>query len=71
MLKTATFNLMHFCIAFSVTWALTGSIAIGSLVAIVEPLCNAVGFFFHERLWQRIEGSTTAQPASSHLLHDH
>ncbi len=27
MLKTVTFTLMHFCIAFSVTYALTGSIA--------------------------------------------
>ena len=34
MLKTVTFTLMHFCIAFSVTYALTGSIAI-------ECYCNA------------------------------
>src|SRR3989338_1338463 len=27
MLKTLTFTLMHFCIAFAVTYALTGSIA--------------------------------------------
>ncbi len=46
MLKTVTFTLMHFCIAFSVTYALTGSIAIGGLVATVEPLCNSVGFYF-------------------------
>lgn len=52
MTKTLTFTLMHFCIAFSVTYALTGSLAVGGLVAVVEPLCNAVGFFFHERLWQ-------------------
>ena len=29
MLKTVTFTLMHFCIAFSVTYALTGSAAAG------------------------------------------
>lgn len=55
MLKTVTFTLMHFCIAFSVTYALTGSIAIGGLVATVEPLCNSVGFYFHEKVWQRFE----------------
>jgi uncharacterized membrane protein len=55
MLKTVTFTLMHFCIAFSVTYALTGSIAVGGLVATVEPLCNSVGFYFHEKFWQRVE----------------
>ncbi|SEI55092.1 Uncharacterized membrane protein [Azotobacter beijerinckii] len=55
MLKTLTFTLMHFCIAFVVAYALTGSIAVGGLVAAVEPLCNSVGFYFHEKLWQRRE----------------
>lgn len=55
MLKTVTFTLMHFCIAFGVAYALTGSIAVGGLVAAVEPLCNSVGFYFHEKLWKRFE----------------
>ncbi len=55
MLKTVTFTLMHFCIAFAVTYALTGSVAIGGLVAAIEPLCNSVGFYFHEKVWQRFE----------------
>ena len=55
MLKTVTFTLMHFTIAFSVAYALTGSITVGGLLAIVEPLCNAVGFHFHEKLWKRLE----------------
>ncbi|TLX59517.1 DUF2061 domain-containing protein [Stutzerimonas nosocomialis] len=55
MLKTVTFTIMHFCIAFAVTYALTGSLAIGGLVATIEPLCNSVGFYFHEKIWQRFE----------------
>ncbi|SDS73908.1 DUF2061 domain-containing protein [Pseudomonas oryzae] len=55
MLKTMTFTLMHFCIAFSVAYALTGSVTVGGLLAIVEPLCNSVGFFLHEKAWQRVE----------------
>ncbi|AHL75056.1 membrane protein [Stutzerimonas stutzeri] len=55
MLKTVTFTLMHFCIAFTVTYALTGSAAAGGLVAAIEPLCNSVGFYLHERVWQRLE----------------
>ncbi|OKO10556.1 hypothetical protein AM469_003434, partial [Pseudomonas aeruginosa] len=50
MLKTLTFTVMHFIIAFSVAYALTGSIAVGGLVAAVEPLCNSVGFYFHEKI---------------------
>ncbi|MDD0842753.1 DUF2061 domain-containing protein [Pseudomonas sp. Gutcm_11s] len=63
MLKTVTFTLMHFCIAFSVTYALTGSIAVGGLVAAVEPLCNSVGFYFHEKIWKRIEGNKASDSA--------
>lgn len=55
MLKTLTFTLMHFCIAFGVAYALTGSATVGGLMAAVEPLCNSVGFFFHDKLWQRLE----------------
>lgn len=53
-LKTISFTAMHFMIAFSVVWALTGSWAIGGVVAMVEPLCNSVGYFFHEKLWARV-----------------
>ncbi|WP_313087619.1 DUF2061 domain-containing protein [Pseudomonas sp.] len=73
MLKTVTFTLMHFCIAFSVTYALTGSAAAGGLVAAIEPLCNSVGFYLHERLWQRMEKRRqSAQPIPAHAwLHHH
>ena len=53
MIKTITFTSMHFCIAFLVTWLLTGDIMIGGLVAIIEPLVNSVGYFFHEKAWLR------------------
>lgn len=69
MLKTLTFTVMHFCIAFTVAYALTGSITVGGLVAAVEPLCNAIGFFFHEKIWQRIEqrGSSRERPSHAWL----
>jgi uncharacterized membrane protein len=72
MLKTLTFTLMHFCIAFGVTYALTGSIAASGLVAAIEPLCNSVGFYFHEKVWQRIEGrskAATERPTHAWLHH--
>lgn len=57
MLKTLTFTVMHFCIAFGVAYALTGSFSVSGLVAVVEPLCNSVGFFVHEKLWQRTQSA--------------
>ncbi|MEX1214814.1 DUF2061 domain-containing protein [Saccharospirillum sp.] len=55
MVKTVTFAVMHFSVAFLVTWALTGDILIGSLVAMVEPAINTVAFYFHEKVWSRIK----------------
>ncbi|MCU1715990.1 DUF2061 domain-containing protein [Pseudomonas sp. 5P_3.1_Bac2] len=72
MLKTLTFTVMHFCIAFGVTYALTGSVAASSMVAAIEPLCNSVGFYFHEKVWRRIEGRnarTEAMPKHAWLHH--
>ena len=61
MLKTLTFTLMHFCIAFGVTYGLTGSVSASGLVAAIEPLCNSVGFYVHEKLWRRIETGAAAE----------
>lgn len=72
MIKTFTFTLMHFCIAFSVTYVLTGSLAIGGLVAAIEPLCNSVGFYIHEKIWQRLERHPRTErsiPAHAWLHH--
>ena len=54
MIKTTTFAIMHFSIAFLVAWLLTGDVLVGGLVATVEPAVNTVGYFFHEKIWQRI-----------------
>lgn len=53
MVKTCTYTVMHFVIAFTVAWALTGDLLVGGLVALVEPAVNSVAYFFHEKLWSR------------------
>ena len=55
MTKTLTFAIMHFAVAFGVTYALTGSVVLGGLVALVEPAVNTVAFYFHEKAWQFFE----------------
>ncbi|REG86977.1 DUF2061 domain-containing protein [Marinomonas pollencensis] len=57
MTKTITFAVMHFTIAFSVAYLLTGSFIVGGLVAIVEPAINTVAFYFHERFWAKLESA--------------
>lgn len=56
LLKTLSFATLHFVVGFGVSYAFTGSIAIASGIALVEPLANTVVFYFHERGWRRLEG---------------
>ena len=53
MRKTLTFACVHFTVAFSVAYLLTGSVVVGGLVALVEPMCNTVAYHLHERAWER------------------
>jgi uncharacterized membrane protein len=52
MAKSATFGIMHVGIAFSVGYALTGSLAIAGALTVVEPLCNTVAHYFFDRWWE-------------------
>ena len=52
LIKTATFAIVHFSVAFSVAYLLTGSVAISGALALIEPMVNTVGYYLHERVWQ-------------------
>ncbi len=54
MIKTISFGIVHFTVAFGVVFVLTGSLVIGGLVALVEPMVNTVAYHFHEKAWERI-----------------
>ena len=69
MTKTASFAAVHFTVAFTVAYLLTGSVAVGGLVALVEPLCNTVAYYFHEKAWARFGGRR--EPASTGFGHGH
>lgn len=53
MKKTISFAFLHFTVAFSVAYILTGDIIMGSLIAMTEPAVNTAAFYFHELVWQR------------------
>ncbi|MCM5682637.1 DUF2061 domain-containing protein [Schlegelella sp. S2-27] len=51
MAKTASFGVMHLGIAFSVSYILTGSVAISGAITLIEPLCNTVAHYFFDKYW--------------------
>jgi len=52
--KTLTFAAVHISVAFCVVGLMTGSWMIGGAVALIEPACNTLAYFFHERAWERM-----------------
>ncbi len=59
-MKTITFAITHFSVAFVVAYLLTGSFVIGGLLALVEPLVNTFAYTIHERVWDRIRNKRPA-----------
>ncbi|CAG9174130.1 DUF2061 domain-containing protein [Cupriavidus respiraculi] len=57
MAKTLSFGIMHLGIAFSVTYALTGSLAISGAITFIEPAVNTVAHYFFDRYWERRQAS--------------
>lgn len=58
MTKTASFAAVHFTVAFTVGYAMTGSAIVGGAIALVEPAVNTVAYFIHEKVWERIHNRT-------------
>ena len=63
MKKTATFAVVHVCVAFGITCLITGSRVLGGMIALRYPAASTVACFFHEKAWkaaQRRRSSLTA-----------
>jgi len=74
MAKTFSFAILHFTVAFTVGYLLTGSVMVGGLLAVIEPACNTVVFHFHEKAWKRYEAASPEQHATalnSGWIHSH
>ncbi len=52
LIKTITYLVLHLMVGFTVAYLLTGSVVIASGIALIEPLANAVVFYFHEKVWR-------------------
>jgi uncharacterized membrane protein len=53
MTKTMSFAAVHFTVAFTVGYLMSGSVLVGGAIALVEPALNTVAYYFHELAWNR------------------
>ena len=51
MAKTVSFGVLHLGTSFTITYALTGSIAVAGAVTFIEPLANTVLHYFFDKYW--------------------
>ncbi|KEF30752.1 MAG: DUF2061 domain-containing protein [Gammaproteobacteria bacterium] len=68
LVKTITFAITHFTVAFTVAFVLTGDIIVGGLIAMVEPAINTVAYFFHEKIWSRRQQNTRSSFNTAHSV---
>ncbi len=62
MAKTLTFAAVHMSVAFGVGYAMTGDVAVGGALALVEPMVNTVAYFFHEKAWSAVRRPQATTP---------
>ena len=55
MTKTMSFAVLHFTVAFSVAYVMSGSLLVGGAIALVEPAINTIAYHFHEQVWNRLK----------------
>lgn len=62
--KTLSFAVVHFTVAFALSWLLTGSIVIAGALALLEPLVNTVAVYLHDGYWAKKEKALAGQALS-------
>jgi len=50
----------HFIIAVIVMYTATGSLALGGLAAVLEPILNVIVLPYHDRAWDRLQARHSA-----------
>jgi uncharacterized membrane protein len=59
----------HLAIGFVIAYAVTGSIALGGLAVLIEPLLNVLLVPFHERAWHhRLRGAVGQRRSLMRML---
>ena len=75
--KSVSQVVVHMAISFTLAFLLTGSVAFGGLVAVIEPVVNVLLLPLHEAAWRRMLAgcqpggrlATASKKASQAALH--
>ena len=62
MIKTMSFAAVHFTVAFTVGYVISGSLLVGGAIALVEPAINTVAYHIHEQIWKRWQTNKQHMP---------
>ncbi len=62
MSKTMSFAAVHFTVAFTVAYLMSGSVLVGGAIALVEPVVNTIAYHFHEQVWSRVKNARGPAP---------
>ena len=63
--KTTSQIGMHMGVAFGLMYVFTGSLALGGVAAVVEPIVNVTLLPLHDKLWERIRAKVEAHKANA------
>lgn len=66
--KTTSQIGMHMGVAFGIMYVFTGSLALGGVAAVVEPIVNVTLLPLHDKLWERIRARVDARNANAALV---
>ncbi len=63
--KTTSQIGMHMGVAFGIMYVFTGSLALGGIAAVLEPIANVTLLPLHDKLWERIRARVEARKANA------
>jgi len=55
LIKTVTWRIVGSLATFATSWAVTGDLALGGEIALIQVTVNAVLYYLHERIWSRVQ----------------
>ncbi len=53
--KTLSYYIMHITVAALVAFMVTGNLWMALTLSLIEPTVQAFAFFFHERVWNKVD----------------
>jgi len=62
IMKTFSWRLLATCVTFAVVWFVTGKLTLAAEIGVADSLIKLGAYYFHERLWIRVEFGKLKRP---------